>query len=302
MKLVRYIDGDGRAAAVLGALTDGAIVPLGTSDLTTILATSGDSTAELEQLCDSGIRDGRSIPAESVKLLAPIVPAALLCAGENYVDHLDEKPRITREGPETFVKLTHSVIGPDESVAYPDDVTSKLDYEVELGVVIGTAARNVSADEALGHVFGYTIVNDMTLRDRQVRLRPDGTASYALGVSKSFDGSAPVGPLIVTADEIPDPQSLAISSSVNGELRQSNSTANMIDGVAQVIAYYSRFLTLRPGFLLATGTPGGTGWGSDPELGGRSPDSGQVDRYLHPGDRVDCVIERIGTLTTFVTS
>jgi 2-keto-4-pentenoate hydratase/2-oxohepta-3-ene-1,7-dioic acid hydratase in catechol pathway len=207
---------------------------------------------------------------------------------------------VIREGPETFIKLTHSATGHNESVAYPADVTSKLDYEVELGVVIGRIARNIDADEALDCVFGYTIVNDMTLRDRQVRLRPDGSSSYALGVSKSFDGSAPIGPVIVTADEIADPQQLTISSYVNGELRQSNSTANMIDGVARIIAYYSRFLTLRPGFLLATGTPGGTGWGSDPELGGRAAATGASDRYLHPGDRVDCVIEQIGTLTTHI--
>ena len=293
MKLVRYLDQTN--AAVLGAVVDGAVVPLSSQDLTSLLATGN---AQLEQLLDASLADRLAVPAASVKLLAPLQPAALLCAGENYVDHLAEKPRVTREGPETFVKVAHSVIGPGEEVQYPVGVTSKLDYEVELGVVIGRAARNVPAEEALSYVFGYTVVNDMTLRDRQVRLRPDGTASYALGISKSFDGSAPVGPAIVTADEIPDPQTLTITSSVNGELRQSNSTANMIDSVAQIIAYFSRFLTLRPGFLLATGTPGGTGWGSDPELGGRATTTGARDRYLHPGDLVECAIERIGTLTT----
>lgn len=293
MKLVRYLDQTN--AAVLGAVVDEAVVPLSSQDLTSLLATGN---AQLEQLLDARLADRLAVSAASVKLLAPLQPAALLCAGENYVDHLDEKPRVTREGPETFVKVAHSVIGPGEEVQYPVGVTSKLDYEVELGVVIGRAARNVPAEEALSYVFGYTVVNDMTLRDRQVRLRPDGTASYALGISKSFDGSAPVGPAIVTADEIPDPQTLTITSSVNGELRQSNSTANMIDSVAQIIAYFSRFLTLRPGFLLATGTPGGTGWGSDPELGGRATTTGARDRYLHPGDLVECAIERIGTLTT----
>jgi 2-keto-4-pentenoate hydratase/2-oxohepta-3-ene-1,7-dioic acid hydratase in catechol pathway len=293
VKLVRYLDQTN--AAVLGAVVDDAVVPLSSQDLTSLLATG---EAQLEQLLDAGLADGLAVPAASVRLLAPLQPAALLCAGENYIDHLDEKPRVTREGPETFLKIAQSVVGPGEEVQYPVGVTSKLDYEVELGVVIGRAARNVPAEEALNYVFGYTVVNDMTLRDRQVRLRPDGTASYALGISKSFDGSAPVGPAIVTADEIPDPQTLALTSSVNGELRQSNSTANMIDSVAQIVAYFSRFLTLRPGFLLATGTPGGTGWGSDPELGGRAEITGTRDRYLHPGDLVECVIERIGTLTT----
>jgi 2-keto-4-pentenoate hydratase/2-oxohepta-3-ene-1,7-dioic acid hydratase in catechol pathway len=298
VKLVRYVDERRSSAARLGALEGESVVPLFDEDLTTLLRSGEASLEALRQACAANA--GEAVALADVKLLAPLEPAALLCAGENYVDHLEEKPPVAREGPETFLKLTHSVIGPGETVAYPAEVTSKLDYEVELGVVIGRAARNVSEDEALDYVFGYTIVNDMTLRDRQVRLRPDGTASYALGISKSFDGSAPVGPLIVTADEIPDPQSLAISSRVNGQLRQSNTTASMIDGVARIIAYYSRFLTLKPGFLLATGTPGGTGWGSDPELGGRAPASDPSDRYLHPGDRVDCVIEGIGTLTTSI--
>jgi 2-keto-4-pentenoate hydratase/2-oxohepta-3-ene-1,7-dioic acid hydratase in catechol pathway len=299
MRLLRYLPPD-QSPAILGALVDQEVVPLSTDDLTSLLVTGSADIERLAQLQDISLHEGKAVAASSVKVLTPLAPAALLCAGENYLDHLEEKPPVTREGPETFIKLTYSAIGHDESVAYPDGVTSKLDYEAELGVVIGRMARNVSADEALGYVFGYTIVNDMTLRDRQVRLRPDGSASYALGVSKSFDGSAPIGPAIVTADEIPNPQQLAISSYVNGELRQSNSTANMIDGVARIVAYYSRFLTLRPGFLLATGTPGGTGWGSDPELGGRLPATGPSDRYLHPGDRVDCVIERIGTLTTHI--
>jgi 2-keto-4-pentenoate hydratase/2-oxohepta-3-ene-1,7-dioic acid hydratase in catechol pathway len=190
------------------------------------------------------------------------------------------------------------VVGPGYRLPYPRDISPKLDSEVELGVVIGRAARNVSADVALDHVFGYTIVNDMTLRDRQVKMRPDGSAFYALGISKSFDGSAPTGPAVVTADEIPDPQSLEITSYLNGELRQRNTTANMIDSVAGVIAYYSRFLTLKPGFLLATGTPGGTGWAYDKELGGKHEATSPLHRYLQPGDRVECIIEPIGTLVT----
>jgi acylpyruvate hydrolase len=298
MKLVRYVDHSRPPVARLGAVVDETVVPLSSQDLTPLLVAGEASIERLEQLCEAGAREGAAVALANVKLLAPLEPAALLCAGENYVDHLEEKPPVARDGPETFVKLTHSVIGPGDAVEYPVGVTSKLDYEVELGVVIGRAARNVTVDDALGYVFGYTIVNDMTLRDRQVRLRPDGTASYALGVSKSFDGSAPVGPAIITADEIPDPQGLRVSSSVNGEIRQSNTTANMIDSVARIIAYYSRFLTLRPGFLLAKGTPGGTGWGADPELGGRTPAIGPTDRYLRAGDRVECVIDRIGTLTT----
>jgi 2-keto-4-pentenoate hydratase/2-oxohepta-3-ene-1,7-dioic acid hydratase in catechol pathway len=279
---------------MLGSHIDGGIVPLTATPLTELLV-RGEATAKHFEELAAG---QQPIPLGSVNLLAPLTPATLLCAGENYVDHLEEKPPIQREGPETFVKFAQAVVGPDSTLVYPETVTKKLDYEVELGVVIGRSARNVSVDKALEHVFGYTIVNDMTLRDRQVRMRPDGTAQYALGVSKSFDGSAPVGPAVITADQVPNPQGLAISSYVNGELRQSNTTANMIDSVARIISYYSSFLTLAPGFLLATGTPGGTGWGTDPELGGHPRDDGPGDRYLRPGDRVECVIERIGTLVT----
>jgi 2-keto-4-pentenoate hydratase/2-oxohepta-3-ene-1,7-dioic acid hydratase in catechol pathway len=298
VRLVRFEDPTRPRTTLLGAAENSTIIPLSRRDLTSLLVAGEAGAPQLQQLRQVAVREVKAIDAKSVKLLAPLEPVALLCAGENYVDHLEEKPPINREGPETFVKLADSVVGPDAAVEYPAGVTSKLDYEAELGVVIGKPARNVSVDAALDCVFGYTVVNDMTLRDRQVRMRADGTAQYALGISKSFEGSAPVGPAIVTADEVPDPQSLAICSYVNGELRQSNTTANMIDDVARIIAYYSRFLTLKPGFLLATGTPGGTGWGADPELGGRTPDTGPVDRYLHPGDTVECVVERIGTLTT----
>lgn len=300
MKLVRFSDPGDRHETRLGALVDEMVIPMAAPDLVSLLGAEQRPMDILGQQLEASIESGAELRLADVTLFAPLQPVALLCAGENYVDHLEEKPPVAREGPETFVKLAQSVIGPGARVAYPAGVTAKLDYEVELGVVIGRAARNVGVEQALDHVFGYTIVNDMTLRDRQVRLRPDGTAAYALGISKSFDGSAPVGPAIVTADEIPDPQILDLSCSVNGERRQSNNTANMIDGVAQIISYYSRFLTLQPGFLLATGTPGGTGWGADPELGGRTPTTGPVDRYLHSGDVVDCVIERIGTLRTSI--
>ena len=135
---------------------------------------------------------------------------------------------------------------------YDPVVTKKLDYEVELAVVIGKPGRHIPAERALEHVFGYTVANDVTARDRQAVPHPQGGWEYALGPGKNFDTSAPLGPWIVTRDEIPDPQDLQLRTYVNGEVRQSNSTAKMIWSVAEIVAFFSHFYTLQPGFLLET--------------------------------------------------
>lgn len=142
-------------------------------------------------------------------------------------------------------------------------------------------------------------MNDVTARDRQVTLRPDGSFAYNLGPGKNFDTCAPIGPCIVTRDEIADAQSLELKTWVNGELRQSNSTAKMIWDCAQLIEFFSTFVTLRPGVVISTGTPGGTAWGTDPELGGKKPMRRDVvapQGYLQAGDEVVCEIKRIGRL------
>ena len=146
---------------------------------------------------------------DQVKLAAPILPSTILCAGSNYREHNDEKIGSPTSGkePEFFVKTSDSVIGPDEAIQHDEKLTRKLDCETELGVVIGKSGRHISRERALEHVFGYTIVNDVTARDRQVRRSGDFTW-YELGRGKAFDTSAPVGPCITTADEIPDPQVL----------------------------------------------------------------------------------------------
>jgi 2-keto-4-pentenoate hydratase/2-oxohepta-3-ene-1,7-dioic acid hydratase in catechol pathway len=241
----------------------------------------------------------------NVRLLAPMVPSLIFCSGENYWDHRDEKPAVERKDPEFFLKTSLGVIGPGDAIVRDERVTKKLDYETELLIVIGKPGRHIPAGSALEHAFGYTIMNDVTARDRQVTLRPDGSSVYNLGPGKNFDTCAPIGPWIVTAGEIPDPQKLRLSTTVNGELRQNNTTGRMIWACAQLIAFFSTFVTLRPGVVISTGTPGGTAWGTDPELGGKKPMRRDVVApagYLRPGDSVTCAIEGIGELTNRVVA
>ena len=234
-----------------------------------------------------------------MRLLAPLVPPVILNSGQNYWDHRDEKPEVDQKEPEFFLKTPFAVIGPDEPVLYDTVVTKKLDYEVELAVVIGKPGRHIPAERALEHVFGYTIANDVTARDRQAVPHPQGGWEYALGPGKNFDTSAPLGPWIVTRDEIADPQDLQLRTYVNDEVRQSNSTAKMIWSVAEIVAFFSHFYTLQPGFVLETGTPGGTAWATDPEIGGKPFDRDDVVRkgYLQVGDVVRVEIEGIGSLS-----
>lgn len=241
----------------------------------------------------------------TVKLRAPIMPSTILCSGSNYRAHNAEKVGSPMSGkePEFFVKTSDCVIGPDEPIIYDERLTTKLDCETELAIVIGRAGRHIPIEKALDHVFGYTIVNDVTARDRQVRRSPEGFTWYELGRGKAFDCSAPLGPAIVTADELGDPQNLRLSTRVNGELRQNATTSDMIWNCAELIHFFSVNFTLRPGMVIITGTPAGTAWSVDPELGGQwLPADGIVaaTRYFLPGDVVEGEIERIGILRNVI--
>ncbi len=238
---------------------------------------------------------------KDVKLAAPHRPATILCSGSNYKDHNAEKANtpISGKEPEFFVKTADCVVGPDEPIAFDERFSKKIDCEVELAIVIGKAGRFIETSRALEHVFGYTIVNDVTARDRQVRRTPEGMTWYELGSGKAFDSGAPLGPCIVTADEIADPQNLKVMSRVNGELRQSSSTSNMIWSCAELIHFFSRNFTLKPGMVIITGTPAGTAWSADKELGGKGihqPGLVPATRYCLPGDVVECEVEGIGVL------
>jgi 2-keto-4-pentenoate hydratase/2-oxohepta-3-ene-1,7-dioic acid hydratase in catechol pathway len=244
---------------------------------------------------------GAATPLKDVKLAAPIRPATILCSGSNYRDHNAEKANtpISGKEPEFFVKTADCVVGPDEPIAFDERFSRKIDCETELAIVIGKPGRFIEAARALDHVFGYTIVNDVTARDRQVRRTPEGMTWYELGSGKAFDSGAPLGPCIVTADEIPDPQNLKVMSRINGELRQSSNTSNMIWTCAELIHFFSRNFTLKPGMVIITGTPAGTAWSADKELGGKGvtqPGLVPATRYCLPGDMVECEVEKIGIL------
>ena len=245
-----------------------------------------------------------------VRLLAPMMPSTILCAGSNYHAHNREKASAPLSGkePEFFIKTSDCVVGPGDAIVHDAVMTKKLDCETELAIVIGKAGRHIPVESALEHVFGYAIINDVTARDLQVRRKPDGTTWYELGRGKVFDTSAPFGPCIVTADEIGDPQRLQIRTRINGELRQSGNTSDMIWTCAQLIHFFSVNLTLRPGMVIITGTPAGTAWSSDKELGGNwtPPADGEpmvpAKGYNQPGDRIESEIERIGVLSNHVVS
>jgi 2-keto-4-pentenoate hydratase/2-oxohepta-3-ene-1,7-dioic acid hydratase in catechol pathway len=175
--------------------------------------------------------------------------------------------------------------------------------ETELAVVIGKPGRHIPTERALDHVFGYTVANDVTARDRQVRRSPEGFTWYEVGRGKAFDSSAPLGPCIVTADEVGDPQALHLSTRVNGELRQSAETSDMIWTCAELVHFFSVSFTLKPGMVIITGTPSGTAWSVDAELGGTgrvTPGVVPATRYCLPGDVIENEIDKIGVLKNTV--
>jgi 2-keto-4-pentenoate hydratase/2-oxohepta-3-ene-1,7-dioic acid hydratase in catechol pathway len=295
VRLVTYRANGG--ASRVGVVDGDRVVDAGfDGDMVAFVAGGDTSLAAAKRALADG---GASYALADVKLLAPLVPPAILNSGQNYWDHRDEKPEVDQKEPEFFLKAPLAVVGPDEPVILDPIVTRKLDYEVELAVVIGEPGRHIPVEEALDHVFGYTVANDITARDRQAVPHPQGGFEYALGPGKNFDTSAPLGPWIVTRDEIADPQALGLRTYVNDEVRQNNSTAKMIWTVAEIVAFFSHFYTLPSGLVIETGTPGGTAWATDPEIGGKPYEREDVRRggYLRPGDVVRVEIDGIGTLS-----
>ncbi|MFL5952069.1 MAG: fumarylacetoacetate hydrolase family protein [Gaiellaceae bacterium] len=217
------------------------------------------------------------------RLAAPLQPGKLVAIGLNYLDHIRESKLPQPEQPLVFAKFPSSVIGPDEPIVVDAELTTRVDWEVELGVIVGRRMRSVQAGAALDYVFGYTVCNDVSARDVQF-----SESQWTRG--KSFDTFCPLGPVVVTADEIPDPQTLALRTLVNGEVMQDSSTAEMLFGVAELLAFCSRSFTLEPGDLLLTGTPWGCGYFMDPP------------RALETGDVVECEVERIGVLRNTVAA
>jgi len=222
---------------------------------------------------------GLAYPAGRIRRHAPIIRPRkdVVCLGQNYAAHATELRNVVPPAPIYFTKPPTTVIGPDEPIPYPRGLTTRFDWEVELGVVIGIGGRDIDEARALDHVFGYTVFNDVSARDLQFR-----TSQWFKG--KSLDGSCPMGPVIVTADEIEDPQALGLSLTVNGTRKQDGHTRDMIFSVARIIADLSAGMTLEPGDTISTGTPEGVGDGRTPP------------EYLQPGDIVEAAVERIGVL------
>lgn len=216
------------------------------------------------------------------KLLAPIEPRAILCIGLNYKRHADETGKKPPERPLLFMKNPAAVAHPGDPIVLPRGTAEEpeVDYEVELAVVIGRQAKNVPLDKALAHVWGYTVGNDVSARRWQKQL---GGGQWVRG--KSFDTFCPLGPVLVTRDEIPDPQTLPLRTILNTTVMQNSNTADMIFPVARLISELSQDMTLLPGTVLLTGTPEGVGFARKPPV------------FLKPGDTVTCVIDGIGELS-----
>lgn len=244
-----------------------------------------DVDLNLVSLLQAGV-DPRSLAvgdAVAGELAAPIRPGKIIAIGLNYLDHIRESKLSRPEKPLVFAKLPSSVTGPNDPIVVDVELTTQVDWEVELGVVVGRRMRGVAVGAALDYVFGYTVGNDVSARDVQF-----SESQWTRG--KSFDTFCPLGPVIVTPDEIPDPQALALRTRVNGELMQDSSTAEMLFGVAELLAFCSRSFTLEPGDLLLTGTPWGCGYFMDPP------------RSLEVGDVVECQLEGIGVLRNAVAA
>jgi len=217
-------------------------------------------------------------PLDTVQLLAPVArPGKVVAIGRNYRDHTTEEGVEPPKAPLVFGKWPSCVVGPDDEIRWDPALTAQVDYEAELAVVIGRTARHVSEANALDYVLGYTCLNDVSARDLQF-----GDGQWARG--KSLDTFCPIGPVLVTADELPDPQALAISCRVNGRVLQNATTADMYFGVAAIISFCSQAFRLDPGDVIATGTPGGVGIFRDPPI------------LLGDGDEVIVEIEGIGRL------
>jgi len=281
MRLVSYQRNDQRS---IGALTAGGIIDFPTTsggelpaDMLTFLQQGDAALARAKEIVAKG-RTG--LPLPEVRLLAPVPkPGKIIGIGLNYADHAAEGGREKPKYPTIFTKAVSAVVANGEPIQIPF-VTEMVDFEGELAVVIGKHAKEVSSRDALNYVAGYTICNDVSGRDYQERSSPTA--------GKSFDTFAPLGPAIVTRDEIPDPHTLDIRTIVSGEDMQHSNTRHLIFNVNYLIDYLSHIFPLEPGDIITTGTPAGVGWFRNPP------------RFLKPGDTVRIEIEKVGVLQNSV--
>lgn len=271
MKLLRYGPAGAEKPAILDS--DGKI-----RDLSGVIADIGGDT--LSDASFEAIRraDIEALPIVEADRIGPCVtrPGKFICVGLNYADHAKETGKAPPEEPILFMKATSAVVGPNDDVEIPRG-SAKTDWEVELGIVIGSRAKYVDEAQALNHVAGYCVVNDVSERAFQSERGGQWTKG------KSHDTFGPIGPWLVTRDEVADPQNLSLWLDVDGVRRQTGTTATMIFGVAHLVSYISQFMTLEPGDIIATGTPPGVGMGIKPE-----------PVFLKPGQVITLGIEGLG--------
>ncbi len=286
MKFVRY-EVNGRFPQV-GLVQADQVYDLSSiaPSMQTVIALSADGLTVVQQHAAKM----KGVPLADVKLHAPLQPRRnVMCLGLNYAEHANES--LTALGqtvslpelPIVFTKATTAVSGPTDPIPFDPQVSVKIDWEVELAVIIGKEGKNIPAEQAMEHVFGYTVLNDVSARDLQRQGK-----QYFKG--KSLDGSCPTGPWIVTADEVPNPHDLNIRCLVNDVEKQASNTRHMIFDIPATIAYLSRGMTLLPGDIIATGTPDGVGFARTPP------------EFLRPGDVVTSIVEGLGELRNVVTA
>ena len=277
MKFVTFERANTGAAA--GIVTGDRVVALakaGFPDILSVLAGGAAGRARINELAANAPADA-TFPLSSVRLLAPVPrPPKLICVGLNYRDHAAETGAQIPKVPTIFAKFSNVVIAPGQPIVLPKNST-RPDYEAEFMFVIGTGGRHIAAEDWRQHVFGYTVFNDVSARDFQT-----ATSQWMMG--KTFDSFAPMGPWIVSADEIADPHALDIKLTIGGETLQHSNTRELIFKIPDLVAFLSSVVTLEPGDVIATGTPSGVGFARKPP------------RYLKPGDEVVVTIEGIGEL------
>jgi 2-keto-4-pentenoate hydratase/2-oxohepta-3-ene-1,7-dioic acid hydratase in catechol pathway len=260
-------------------IADSEIVSLrdaGFKDMISIIAGGEDALDRVRRWADDPPAKQLFDPQKAV-LAAPITrPGKIICIGLNYRDHAEESKMVIPEVPTVFSKYASSVIGPKAPIVLPKN-SVKPDYEGEMAVVIGRGGRHIPESKWREHVFGYTVLNDVSARDFQM-----ATSQWMIG--KTFDTFCPMGPAIVTADEIEDPHALRITTTINGETLQDSNTSYLIFGVPKLIAYLSSVFTLEPGDIISTGTPAGVGFARTPP------------RWLVPGDEVVVTVQGVGAL------
>ena len=300
MKLVTFIDaGTPRLGAVVeqrvvdlpravAASPAGSVQPGFPTSMRALLAAGDDAMQvardALAWLAADGAAElpGLSYPLDETRLAPPVPnPSKIVCCGQNYADHCREQNKPLPKNLILFSKFPTALIGYGDAITWPAGTSQQVDYEAELAFVIGKRAHNVPVEDAYDYIAGYTIANDVSARDVQF-----GDGQWIRG--KSFDTFCPLGPALVTADEIDDPHSLAIRCRVNGHLLQDSNTAELVFKVPQILSFISQTATLLPGDIVLTGTPAGVGVFRDPQI------------FLHPGDQVEVEIDKLATLHNYV--